>query len=428
MKAALVLSSIMLIAYALWTYPKHPGRYAAVMLCSFGFTPILGSVGAPVSLVGIGAAILSLANKPQRVSFAEIALCAWVVFLAASVFWSRNITASFTGLAEVMLLACGAYLYGKAHIDNDHFLDDTLNFTALISFVTVLALLSTVREHGLRLGTTKGLSPVGIAGIPEIGQICCLGMLLFRSMSWRRRMLLFGLLFGLFLPFSVATGTRSVLLSLAVVITILGAYLLYDGRRKAVLWIFAFVAAISAAVYLFVTLYLDPSGGALAGNIIKRVASLGSGFDPAALQRLNFYSQAFKMFENSPLVGYGLSAFGYMADGLGAAGAYPHNMFLEIMVDGGLLGLILFMAFLLPAGFNAARRLGQKKMAWQVAVLIGLMTSALVRHQVSMSIMAGKELFFALGGLAGLAAVSVDAAVSRSRLRVGEGSSPDRSP
>jgi O-antigen ligase len=403
MKTGLVLVSLALILYALWTYPKHPGRYGAVMLCSFGFTAVLGSVGAPLSLIGIGAAVLKLAAKPQRISFPELAFSAWVVFLTASLFWSRDITVGFTGLAEVVFLAGGAYLYGKTHINNENFLDDVLDFTALISVVTVVALLFVVRGDGPRLGSASGLSPVGIAGIPEIGLICCFSMLLFQPMSWRRRAFLFILLFGLFLPFSLATGTRSVLLSFGMVILVFMFQLLCTGRHKAVLGMIAFFVLLGVGAYFIIPLYLGPSGGELMGNIVRRVLSLSGGKDPASLQRLGLYHQAVGMFENSPLIGYGLSAFGYMADGLGGADAYPHNMFLEILIDSGLIGLVLFGVFLLSATARGYRWLGRKDMSWQMAVLIGLMTSALVRHQVSLSILAGKELLFALGGLAGLA-------------------------
>lgn len=404
-----------MIAYALWTYPKHPGRYGAIMLCSFGLTPILGSVGAPISLIGLGAAILKLAGRPQRISFPELAFCAWVVFLALSLFWSRDITASFTALAEVILLAGGAYLYGKVHISNEHFLSDVLDFTALTSLITVVALLSFAHGHGLRLGTTEDTSPVGVAGLPEVGLICCFSMLLFQPMLRWRRVFLLALLFGLFLPFALATGTRSVLLSFAVVTMMFGAYLLYDGRRGTVLKTLVSFVCLGVATYFAISWYIGPSGAKLTGNIVNRMVSLGGGVDPASLQRLDFYRQALGMFENSPLVGYGLAAFGYMADGLGATGVYPHNMFLEIMVDGGLIGLILFLLFLLPASVHGYRQLSRKRISWPVAVLIGLMTSALVRHQVSMSIFAGKELFFALGGIAGLIA-TYTSPVDRNRI------------
>jgi O-antigen ligase len=78
-------------------------------------------------------------------------------------------------------------------------------------------------------------------------------------------------------------------------------------------------------------------------------------------------------------------------------GTYPHNMFLEILLDGGVVGLLLFLGFLIPIGLFALRRAWKKDASWQPIFLAGLLLEALVRHQVSMTITAGKILYFTIG-------------------------------
>ena len=137
----------------------------------------------------------------------------------------------------------------------------------------------------------------------------------------------------------------------------------------------------------------------VAGNLGRAAvfATSGASADESALGRLDFYRQALEMVEESPLVGYGIGAFGYMADGLKAAGIYPHNMFLEILVDGGFLGLALFTAFSWPLIWSNLRSLLRADLSFDAAALAGLTISSLLRHQFSMSVMTGKVLFFALG-------------------------------
>ena len=53
--------------------------------------------------------------------------------------------------------------------------------------------------------------------------------------------------------------------------------------------------------------------------------------------RLKHYSTAWQLFKNQPLFGIGTAGF---------PEGYPHNIFLEIAAENGLLGLIIFFSFL----------------------------------------------------------------------------------
>lgn len=53
--------------------------------------------------------------------------------------------------------------------------------------------------------------------------------------------------------------------------------------------------------------------------------------------RLKHYSDAWQLFKQKPLFGMGTGGF---------PGGYPHNIFLEIAAENGLLGLIIFFSFL----------------------------------------------------------------------------------
>ncbi|MDM5190879.1 O-antigen ligase family protein [Bacillus sp. DX4.1] len=67
-----------------------------------------------------------------------------------------------------------------------------------------------------------------------------------------------------------------------------------------------------------------------------------SGGGESAEGRTDRYDFAFKLFADNPIVGDGIGGFGYSYNDTDARG-YPHNIFLEIISELGLLGLILFL-------------------------------------------------------------------------------------
>ena len=97
----------------------------------------------------------------------------------------------------------------------------------------------------------------------------------------------------------------------------------------------------------------------------------------------------------SPLYGYSLGAFSYLANN--AADMYPHNMFLEIGVNTGLIGLALFVFGVVPIGLSAIKRAWLNYNDWQTAFIVAAMADIFIRMQVSLSVTQGKLLFLLLG-------------------------------
>jgi O-antigen ligase len=65
----------------------------------------------------------------------------------------------------------------------------------------------------------------------------------------------------------------------------------------------------------------------------------------SANARLVRYSEAYKMFQDSPFFGKGIGSFPVSFSSIDARD-YPHNIFLELLSELGLLGLILFLFLL----------------------------------------------------------------------------------
>ena len=114
--------------------------------------------------------------------------------------------------------------------------------------------------------------------------------------------------------------------------------------------------------------------------------------------RLERYQVAAKLFAQRPLLGVGTDGYAELTGGLG----YPHNIFLEIASENGLIGLIIFISFLGAISWYGLRwfmrssNLDPQARAIGVAVLVVALT-LLVEKQFSYGLTMHKDLFAFLG-------------------------------
>ena len=67
-------------------------------------------------------------------------------------------------------------------------------------------------------------------------------------------------------------------------------------------------------------------------------------------ERLSYWSRALEFWSRAPIFGNGIASFSSLyLSGLEIAGTQPHNIVLEILVDFGIVGLVLFTALLVVA-------------------------------------------------------------------------------
>lgn len=133
------------------------------------------------------------------------------------------------------------------------------------------------------------------------------------------------------------------------------------------------------------------------------------------LERLEKYSAAIALFKQSPLLGVGTSGFGQLTD-LG----YPHNIFLEIAVENGLFGLMVFGFFLMVVAHRGSRylmfylpRLDKQMQSIGLAVIM-ITVSLLVEKQFSFALDMNKDLFTFLGLMVNLPTMAPGSGYSRS--------------
>lgn len=130
--------------------------------------------------------------------------------------------------------------------------------------------------------------------------------------------------------------------------------------------------------------------------------------------RLNYWQYALHFWADSPWFGHGPASFSILYSGREEPGTHPHNILLEIAVDYGLLGIVLFSMFVVSAirGIRAERIRRDRDYLCVWMVFAGMVVGAMV----SVDLAAQGSLFASIGllTLPGADAFSGD---GRGRLR-----------
>ncbi|HOI72952.1 MAG TPA: O-antigen ligase family protein [Syntrophales bacterium] len=81
---------------------------------------------------------------------------------------------------------------------------------------------------------------------------------------------------------------------------------------------------------------------------IRRTYYLFVGIGESPLLRLDYYWRALRLWVEAPILGHGLGSWPLLV-GFGDIKEYPHNVILELLVELGLVGFLLFLAIPLRA-------------------------------------------------------------------------------
>lgn len=209
--------------------------------------------------------------------------------------------------------------------------------------------------------------------------------------NWKFRGLVSAAIVLLLLYSIFLTGTRGPLIS--AVIGLLFYLTLVSKRRLklaiAALFIVAFIGILLAQNFNLTQLYFLKGIPNIALYSIEQVTR-----GMSTRQRLNAYSLALTLFKQRPLLGIGTGGF---------PGGYPHNIFLEIASESGLIGLVVFICFLSAIARRGFRyfvsyfpKLDKQAKAIGLIVL-SLSLTLFIEKQFSYGLDMHKDLFAFLG-------------------------------
>lgn len=336
-----------------------------------------GTFSAPARLLmgGLGMLLLLWPAKRevQLVNLLSVALLVLFVFLLVSVVWSANPRVTLQKCMSLTLLLLIAT--GVAKQCTLHELTRILPMicVSFIGFGFVVELgLGTFKpwQNQYRfVGTTHPNTQAVYA------TVCCLAATTFRKSAGASKF--WPILFAsVGIATLLLTKSRTTMLALLLGVSSLGFLQLRGVQRMFVVSVILMgVSVFGMLLCLQSTSTLDSLAESLAMGRTENVANLTG--------RLPLWEELSRWIAKRPVVGYGYLAFWdsarvqYLSDTLGWEIPHGHNMYIDVLLDGGFVGLMLFLGFYLASMITIVDRYQIYGDA-AVAFVFGMLVFALV--------------------------------------------------
>lgn len=287
-------------------------------------------------------------EKEKRIMY----LMFFVFWCVLSLLWTVNLSASFQrvfsyGAFLALMSAVNAYEYTNANL---FFLKKCLVWSSRITILFVILFTGFI-EGRLRLSGAINEDPNYLCMYFSFGIACCMEIICEGSLFRKKILAIFELMIYMYLILS--TGSRGGALSVAVIIV--GSFFLTERKKDRTLRNFM----VKCTIILAGTVGAVILSGLVSKDMLERyrlmliVASAGSG-------RLDIWNDAIQTFRNA---GFFRQLFGF---GTGTAKTVSelysfsritvvHNMFLENLIEGGVIGLAFYMIYVFGI-WNSARK------------------------------------------------------------------------
>lgn len=186
-------------------------------------------------------------------------------------------------------------------------------------------------------------SPITVARAIGLGSVFCLTMFLtsFRKFNWA----IWGyLIVGLLLVVSILfTGSRGPLTSVGV--AALSVFFLTQGNVQSKIFSLLRVGILVGVI--FAVQIFTPVETLQVRSVNRALNYLGSiGNNSSDLGRLQRIDVAWQSIEEGNLIGVGTGGFTSLVGAMDHD--YPHNVFLEVMVEQGVIGLVVLLLIFIP--------------------------------------------------------------------------------
>jgi len=280
------------------------------------------------------------------------------------------------GIALILLLAPSAF------ISTTYAIRVTIRILLVLGGGISVLLLVSGGEFAFGRQSLFGLNPIGIARVAALFLALGIPLLFIRFTGDKvtRAFLFVGA--PLALLATVETGSRGPLLSATVSIAVI--FLIVLARRGIGPGTLVMVAGACATAFVILSFFADVG--------LDRITQ---GSDSG---RYNLYELAFRIFLEHPN-GVGWGNFAQFAPGYSPVDGYilyPHNLFLELAVEGGLAAVVGGLALIGIAILRLIRIGLRSDNPWPLIVLAFLLY-AVVNAQVSSDIVGNRMLWLALG-------------------------------
>jgi len=299
-----------------------------------------------VALLAAAALLVARGGEPARRSYAPAATAAFLVWMALSAAWAPDAELASRKMYEVLLV-----LVATASIARIVSRGDASAF--LVAFWgTVLVAAGALAAVALPSVVARGAAGerlAVLAGGPNVFARILGFLALAALFFWRRsgRAWLWMPIVALAFVLVLLTGSRGGLVAVVVAVAVFVVLEVRDPRRL--------VPAVALAGGLFFAAASYTAPGRAALDAYERRVKVLLLTDRYTAGRTELYRSAYELGRTAPVAGRGLAAF--PARGLGV---YPHNLFLEVFCEAGILGVALLLLALATGGAALLRRGGAR--------------------------------------------------------------------
>lgn len=233
----------------------------------------------------------------------------------------------------------------------------------VLSFMTIIEYLT---FSGADMGSRfflEGYNP------NNMGQILAFGLPLafFMILRGYKRFLLYFPV-ALFMMFILSSRTVLIVITLILISTIWMLFRYKARFRKTIVFTLFIVGT-------FVYNQIPPEN-------LARLSSVGEEISSGTLNnRTVIWEAGLMVIQDHPIFGVGINSFGKAAEPYLGSGGAPHNVYLSIATETGIIGLMLFGAILLHVFYYSLKTDKNSKMRWlALTIIIPWATISLVGH------------------------------------------------
>lgn len=271
----------------------------------------------------------------------EKILIFFLIYLFLSIFWSYNSNFGLLKLIQIVFVFFPLWLIIRQNVYS--VIKDELKillyiFLILNFFLAIYIIIFnpiTFSKFGIE---SRTISQV-FSG--RLLTLAILGLFYLRYKENKQNLIIFPLL----VIFSFSLGIISFRAGIFSIIVVFIIMLLHKSNRKTV-----FIYFLTFIFILFLSSLLN-------NNLIYRmtwITELEQGqnlADSTVNTRIKAFIASIKLFNESPIIGVGLGGFNtiFNGDELGRIIKYPHNLFLELLCELGIIGFLIFLILLIKS-------------------------------------------------------------------------------
>jgi O-antigen ligase len=327
-------------------YLDHLSGFALALLIAFPMLRVtvlpLPSVALILPIIILGTSgMLSLYRDGTKLLKWDVVtylylICVLFLYLLVSALWNTydvNIRENVLRILFIVLLSvCVAISFNRNSID--YFFKWMVIFAIFTTFTYIYHYMTigNIRGYGIPAYLTRSL-------VLGLGAVVSVSKLLFYETTNKKFYLL--ITFFLFFGLAISLG-RAALLAAAVIALVLIAYYYRNNWPKSYS-LTEYFRNKSSLIFVFSVLGIIAFAVTRIERTFNRFMRLFTGAE-FSTHRVDLWKNAVTGFFDAPVFGYGLSNSGAVINF-----NYPHNLFLEVMLDGGLVAfLLLFIIAFYP--------------------------------------------------------------------------------